>query len=258
MTTQLGIPDGPRTRAELVAELGEWEVRSLVSSGRLRALWNDILVPRELVLDPFARATGALLRVGAEGALTGRTAAWLHGCDAAVGAEVHVALPYSKSIRSRPGLVVHQGLGLLDEVTEVRGLRSVPLDVAVMELLCRDVRRHALAIADQAAALLAARDRPAWCARIAALLERRADRRGTVRAVELLELVTGKADSPPESWLRLLVVDAGFPPPTVQFEVVDVRGEVRWVLDDDAFRTRGAVTGPPRHGHARERRRVRR
>jgi len=215
----------------LVAQLGEHETRQLVADGRLRRLWPGILVPRDLLLDPLARAEGALLRVGPEGALTSATAAWLHGCGAAAGPEVHVAMPYSRSIRSHPGLVVHQGAGLLDEIIDVRGLAAVPLDVAVTELLCTGARRHALVIADQAAAMHRPCDRPEWCAGIAALLDRRRDRRGTVRAADLLDLVTGKADSPPESGLRLLVVDAGFPPPIMQFEVVDVRGEVRYILD---------------------------
>ncbi len=43
--------------------------------------------------------------------------------------------------------------------------------------------------------------------------------------------MTGRADSPPESWLKLLVVQAGFPQPADQFPVVDALGCVRYVLD---------------------------
>jgi hypothetical protein len=110
-------------------------------------------------------------------------------------------------------------------------MRSVPLDVAVTELLCTDTPRRALAVADQAAALVPERERQAFRLRIASRLRSRADRRGTARASGLLPLVTGAADSPPESWLKLLVVEAGFPQPVDQFPLVDALGSVRYVLD---------------------------
>lgn len=188
-------------------------------------------MPRELLLEPFTRAAAALLAAGPAAALSGLTAAWLQGCSAAVSPTVHVVVPYSSSLRTMEGLVVHQGRRLLDDIIEVRGLRAVSLEVAVTELLCTDMARRALAVADQAAGLLPERERSAFRARIAGRLTTRVDRRGTARASGMLPLVTGKADSPPESWLKLLVVEAGFPPPTGQFEVVDVLGCVRYVLD---------------------------
>jgi Protein of unknown function (DUF559) len=200
------------------------------ADGRIRQVWG-VLVPRELLLDPDTRAAAALLAAGPAAALTGLTAAWLQGCSAAATPAVHVAVPYSRSLRTQQGLVVHQGRRLLEEVIKVRGLRAVVLEVAITELLCTDVARRALAVADQAAALFPARDRPAFCGRIADRLATRPDRRGTARAGGLLPLVTGRADSPPESWLKLLVVEAGFPQPVDQFEVIDALACVRYVLD---------------------------
>lgn len=200
------------------------------ADGRIRQVWG-VLVPRELLLDPDTRAAAALLAAGSRAALTGLTAAWLQGCSAAATPAVHVAVPYSRSLRTQQGLVVHQGRKLLEEVIEVRGLRAVVLEVAITELLCTDVARRALAVADQAAALFPARDRSAFCGRIADRLATRPDRRGTARAGGLLPLVTGRADSPPESWLKLLVVEAGFPQPVDQFEVIDALARVRYVLD---------------------------
>jgi hypothetical protein len=190
-----------------------------------------VLVPRELLLDPDTRAAAALLAAGPTAALTGLTAAWLQGCPAAATPVVHVAVPYSSSLRTQEGLVVHQGRRLLNEVIEERGLRTAELEVAITELLCTDLAKRALAVADQAAALIPERERSAFRERIADRLATRADRRGTARAGALLCLITGRADSPPESWLKLLVVEAGFPPPTEQFEVVDALVRVRYVLD---------------------------
>lgn len=221
---------GPRTHAELRAVLGRRTLDRMLADGRLRRIWG-VVVPRELLLEPYTRASAALLAAGPTAALTGLTAAWLQGCPAAVSPTVYVAVPYARSLRSQDGLIVHQGHRLLDEVIEVRSLPTVPLDVAVTELLCTDVPRRALAIADQAAGLLPEQERLAFVAEIATRLSTRADRRGTAQAGGLLPLVTGRADSPPESWLKLLLVEAGFPPPADQFEVRDILDRVRYVLD---------------------------
>ncbi|MGQ0773865.1 MAG: DUF559 domain-containing protein [Pseudonocardiales bacterium] len=221
---------GPWTHAELRTKLGRRTLERMLADGRIRQIWG-VLIPRETLLDPFIRASAALLAAGSTAALTGLTAAWLQGCPAAESCTVHVAVPYSRSLRAREGLVVHQGRRLLEEVIDVRGLRTVSLEVAVTELLCTDVARRALAVADQAAALIPEFERPGFRLRIASRLTTRADRRGTARANALLPLVTGRADSPPESWLKLLVVEAGFPQPVDQFKVVDTLDAVLYVLD---------------------------
>lgn len=221
---------GPRTHAQLRAALGRRTLDKMRADGRVRQLWG-VLLPRELLLDPDTRAAAALLAAGPAAALTGLTAAWLQGCPAAATPIVHVAVPYSNSLRTQQGLVVHQGRRLLNEVIDVRDLRAVILEVAIAELLCTDVARRALAVADQAAALFPERERSAFRGRIADRLATRPDRRGTARAGGLLPLVTGRPDSAPESWLKLLVVEAGFPPPTEQFEVIDALACVRYVLD---------------------------
>lgn len=219
------------SRDEFRVVLGDWGLRAQLADGRLRELWPGVLVPRHRVFDPMVRASAALRYAGPEAALTGRTAAWLQGCAAASSPTVHVLVPYSRWVRSQQGLVVHHGRTIAADVVRIQELRVVALEAAITGLLCTDSQRTALALADQAAAQLPATDRAEFCARIADRLAARPDRRGTVRAAGLLDLVTGKADSPPESWLRLLVVETGFPPPVMQYEVVDLHGRVRWILD---------------------------
>lgn len=221
---------GPRTYAQLRTVLSRRTLDRMRADGRIRQIWG-VLVPRESLLDPDTRAAAALLAAGPAAALTGLTAAWLQGCPAAATPVVHLAAPYSSSIRTQDGLVVHQGRRLLDEVIEVRELRTVALEIAITELLCTDLPKRALAVADQAAALFPQRERSQFRERIADRLATRPDRRGTARAGALLALITGKADSPPESWLKLLVVEAGFPVPTQQFEVIDALARIRYVLD---------------------------
>ena len=231
--TVLSLPEecrGPRTYAQLCDVLGRRRVDRMRADGRIRQIWG-VLVPRESLLDPDTRAAAALLVAGPAAALTGLTAAALQGCPAAATPVVHVAVPYSSSLRTKEGLVVHQGRGLLNEVIAVRELRTVALEVAITELLCTDSARRALAVADQAAAQFVERERSAFRGRIADRLVARPDRRGTARAGGLLALITGRAESPPESWLKLLVVEAGFPTPTEQFPVLDALACIRYVLD---------------------------
>lgn len=229
-----GLPDGlsrAHTRQEGLTAVSKGTLAKLIELGRLRELWSGILVPRELVLDPDARATAALLLAGERSVLCGPTAARLHGCPAAATPDVHVLLPYDRWVRSRAGLVVHHGRWRDEDVRAIGGLRVLALDLVVADLLCTAGQRFALGCADQAAALFAPEQRADFRDAVAERIRIRADRRGTLDAMHLLDLATGKAQSPPESWLRLLVANAGFPPPEAQYEIRNVRGRRIYVLD---------------------------
>lgn len=93
--------------------------------------------------------------------------------------------------------------------------------VTTPERTALDLARHlprtqALANLDALAAATGARSEAAL-----ALAERYRGARGIRRARELLPLVDPGAESPKESWLRLLVIDAGLPKPTTQIPVSD-------------------------------------
>jgi len=63
------------------------------------------------------------------------------------------------------------------------------------------------------------------------LAERYAGRRGIRRARVALDLVDGGAESPQETWLRLLLIRAGFPRPQTQIPVVNEYGVLIALLD---------------------------
>jgi hypothetical protein len=63
------------------------------------------------------------------------------------------------------------------------------------------------------------------------LAERYKGRRGLRRARVALSLVDAGAESPRETWLRLLLLRAGFPPPQTQIAVQDEYGQIVAVLD---------------------------
>jgi very-short-patch-repair endonuclease len=63
------------------------------------------------------------------------------------------------------------------------------------------------------------------------LAERHKGRRGIRRARTALDLVDAGAESPRETWLRLLLIRAGFPRPQTQIPVYDRYGQLVAVLD---------------------------
>lgn len=211
--------------------LGDYGLRTAVESGELLGFGRGVLLDARRVLDLRTRSAGALLLTGASGVLTGPTAAALHGCTAIGGFPVHVRVPYTRRIRSRGGLVVHQGDVAADDVTTLDGLRVLAVDLTIAEVLCTAPRRTALACADQALRALRPEDRPGFASGVSTRLADRLDRRGTKRAGMLLSLATGLPESPAESAFLLVLADAGLPRPVCQYEILDLAGRPRWRLD---------------------------
>ena len=230
MTDLVPVCHGAQRRADLASVIGEYAVRADLRQGTLTQLWPGVVVPRARLLDPTTRAAAALLYVGDGAVICGPTAASLYGYTAADGTDVHVTVPYNRWVRRRPGLILHHDRFWDEDVVALLGMPVLALDLVIAELLCTAPRRLALACADQAIAAAGANGESFLFA-IGERLVRRSDRRGTRRADVLLGLVTGRADSPPESWLRLLVVDAGYPVPVAQYEVRDLAGRLLYVLD---------------------------
>jgi hypothetical protein len=219
-------------RRDLVSQLTEHAVRVGLRDGVYDQPHRGKRVLRQHALELETRAAAALLAVGSSGVLSGATAAALYGCVAgADDPDIHVTVPYSRRVYSRPGLSVHNGrLGRRDVAVRA-DLPVAVLDLALADVLCTAPRRRAIACADQAIGLVADRRRADFRAAVSERLGRRADRRGTTRAEVLLNVATGLAESPPESWLLLLIADNGFPLPTAQHEVLDRLGQVIYRLD---------------------------
>lgn len=202
-----------------------------LATGVLAQPWRGVVVRATDVLNLATRAQAALIAVGPPAALSGATSLALHGISAVDELPVHVTVPYTRRVESRPGLVVHRAEFTPSDVIELDGLAMFSLDLALADFLCDGDKRTAFAALDEAMRGLAAdhcrklrenvRDR---------ILDRR-NRRGIHRAQMLLALATGRAESPPESILRLIVVEAGFPVPEAQYEIHTVDGRKLYVLD---------------------------
>lgn len=189
-----GGPHGPLARDHAERVLGP---AGLVAALRKRTwveLWPGVVVPARLAEDPWARAAAALIYGGRDTVLSGFTALAMHGCVTAARDPVDVTVPYDKSVRSRAGLVVHQGWIRESQVVELDGLRTYAVDVAMADVLCTGPQRMALACTEEILAGIGPPDDQQLRAMIAERIARRVDRRGTRRAAALLELAS---TSPP-------------------------------------------------------------
>lgn len=217
-------------RRDAVANMGERAVRVALGLGTLTQPWRGVVVRTADLAKLRTRAEAAVLSVRRPVVVSGPTALALHGC-AAVGetGPVHVTVPYSRSARSRPGLVMHQNRYEPDDVVDVEGLPVFALDLAVAEQLCDGDRRKAFGSLDEV--LRRHTDPEAFRESVRERLAARDDRRGVAKALMLTDLATGRADSPPESSLLLVVVEAGLPIPEVQYPVHTIDGRLLYVLD---------------------------
>lgn len=221
---------GVVSRREAVATMGERALRAALDVGTLTQPWRGVVVRTADLSDLRTRAEAAVLFVGHPVVISGPTALVLHGCTA-VGdtGPVHVTVPYSRSARSRRGLVMHQNRYEPGDVVELEGLPVFALDLAVSEQLCDGDKRVAFGCLDEV--LRHHADPEAFRAAVRERLTTRDDRRHVARALALTELATGRADSPPESSLLMIVVEAGFPVPEAQLPVHTVDGRLLYVLD---------------------------
>ncbi|MFI9452878.1 DUF559 domain-containing protein [Amycolatopsis sp. NPDC052450] len=222
---------GAVSRSEADKVLGRRLVLEGLATGVLAQPWRGVVVHAADSLKLTTRAQAALLVVEQPAALSGATALALHGISAVDDPRIHVTVPHSRRIKSKPGLTVHQADFQPSDVVELDGLATFSLDLALADFLCTGNKRTAFAALDEAMHGLVPDHVRTLRANVRDRVVDRRDRRGIHRAIMLLDLATGKAESPPESIVRLIVVDAGFPIPEAQYEITTIEGRTLYILD---------------------------
>jgi hypothetical protein len=221
---------GAYRRAELVRECGRKRLDHALRVGVLRPLWCGVVVDADRVLDVRTRAAAALMTTNRDAVICGPTAALLHGCTALTSADTHVLVPYSRNPKKRPGLVVHHGSFYKDQIVALDGLRVLSFPQVIADLLCLAIPADALAVGDEA--LRMAEPRCDDFRKIVAdRIRARPDPRGGVRGTFLWQLASPRAESPTESWTRLLLIEQGFPLPEVNFSILSPAGQEIFRLD---------------------------
>jgi hypothetical protein len=222
---------GAQLKRVLVEQFGRYEVRAELNDGYLVHFSKEVLVERRRAADLLTRAAAAILLAGPDAVLTSHTAARLYGCDAADDAPIHVLLPYKRRLRTRQGVTVHHSGTTPEQIEELHGLPVLALEHSLAEMLCRARPTTAFACLEQALAMQPVDSRSRFRGLVAESVLRRTDRRGYRRATTLLELATGLTESPAESWLMVVLTDAGVPTPVSQFVIVGLDGRERYRLD---------------------------
>jgi hypothetical protein len=202
--------------------------RNEVTWGQLRwkyrTIYPDVYTPRIAEPSLYTNTVGAWLWSGRKAPVTGRAASALHGSPW-VDEKAAIELLWRNN-RPPSGIIARNDHFASGDVMELDGMA-----VATPQRTAYDLGRYlprgvAVAHLDalSRATGLAAED-------VASLIARYKGARGIRQLRTAIDLMDGGAQSPKETWLRLLLIDAGYPRPTTQVRVIDGWGRTFAYLD---------------------------
>ena len=196
----------------------EMLARGGLTRGQLR--WNycsifpDIYVPRATAPSLRRNTVGAWLWSGRNGVIAGRAAAALHGAmsfDAATPIEM-----IWRSGRPPSGIVVRNERIDPDEIVDIDNMSVTSPARTALDLARHLPRNVAVRHLDALARATGVKAGEAL-----SLAERYPRARGLRRSGAALNLMDPGAQSPKETWLRLVLIDSGLPAPRTQIRVSD-------------------------------------
>ncbi|MGO9253458.1 MAG: hypothetical protein ACLP5J_19300 [Mycobacterium sp.] len=194
--------------------LTAYELRS-----RYVALHENVYVPCGAELTPVVRAKAAWLRSRRRGVLAGFSASALYGARW-IDPDRPAAIIDTNRRPTRELRVWEERIEA-DEIVVVAGMRVTTPARTALDLARRYPQGVAVAAIDAVAQATELK-----VADIEQLADRYRGRRGMKAARAAIQLIDGGAQSPKETWLRLLLLSAGFPGPQTQ---IAVRNEWGWV-----------------------------
>jgi hypothetical protein len=194
------IAQGSLTRGQL-----RWHYRSI---------FPDVYIPKSTDRSLETMTAGAWLWSRKRAVVTGRAAAALYGAKW-VDAYAPVELLWGNN-HHPPGIIVRDERFQADEFGSARGLAVATPARAGFDLARHLPRATAVAHLDALARATGISQQ-----NMLALVDRYYGARGNERARTAIGLMDGGAESPKESWLRLILIDAGLPRPTTQIRVTD-------------------------------------
>lgn len=187
-------------------------------------LFRDVYVNPDTEPTAQLRAHAGWLWSGRRGIIAGLSASALHG---AKWVDVTAPLEIIHSNRNPlPGIRVRGDDIGEDEVGVIEGIPATTPTRTALDLGCWYPKSEAVAAID---ALARATDLK--MPDVDLLAQRYPGRRGIRQARTALRLVDAGAQSPKETWLRLVLIQAGLPRPQTQIPVHDDFGEVIAYLD---------------------------
>lgn len=210
--------------------------RAAVSSGDVVRVFDRVYRDTRVEDTRETRVAAAKLAVPEHAVLSDETAAWIWGVDAHKPSDRHRlsprwVVPHGGGRSRIEGIDCRQALLDEHDVVEVDSLRVTSPIRTTADLLRKQYRPHALAAADAMAGAGAIRAMD-----VRDYLTGLKGYRGIRQARVLARYIEPRSASPGESWTRLRVIDAGFPVPEAQLEVIDAAGQRRFL--DLAYRRR--------------------
>ena len=211
-----------------------WQVHAVVAEGLYDLGWFfDGTCPTSSAMDTWTLLTECHRRLPKEAVFACATAAWLHGLNGSPTQPVDIIMPPGSSIRSRRALTVRRSKLAPREVTRIRDLPATTLHRTVRDIALFHPRLDAVAALDAA-----------LCKKLTTKALLLMDpvtargRRGARRLRHLIELAE-PAESPMETRLRWLLLEACLPRPQVQAELRE---------KDGTFLGRADLYYSPAHG----------
>jgi hypothetical protein len=253
--------DGGPVRATEIRRAGisRQYVTELVGDLALTPVLRGVYLPTHLLQDVTARAAAVALILPPGAAVCRRTAAWLHGIDArAPGAHtqpppLECLVPRGRVPVRRPGVASFASDLPSADICMIEGVPTTTPDRTALDLARWGGRSMGLATLD-AFAHAGLVDLGNLSDRVDAL----SGRRHVAQARRLVELCEPKTESFGESWMRLRLIDAGLPRPTVQVSLCDRGGVEIYRLDSGYVEHRVAAEydGEQFHGRSVDQRRA--
>jgi hypothetical protein len=191
---------------------------------RCRRLFPDVYLARDVGVDATVRAKAGWLWSGRRGVVAGFAAAALHGSKWAD--DTRVVELIHDNWRSPAGIQTH---GDRIEDDEIGLIAGIPVTSPARTAL--DVGRWYPTMTAVAGIDSLARAVDIKAADVELLAHRYSGRKGIERARRAMELFDAGAQSPKESWLRVVLIQAGLPRPQTQIPVLDEFGSAVAYLD---------------------------
>jgi hypothetical protein len=209
--------------------IGSEAVRSgALTAYRLRsrciAIHPDVYIPAGTDLTATTRARAAWLWSRRRGIIAGQSASVLHGAKW-IDHRAPAQLLYEHR-RPPAGIRTWSDHIAADEIELIGGVPATKPARTAFDLACRNPVDKSVAAIDALA-----RATKLNIADATAIADRYKGHRNIRRARTALHLVDAGAESPRETWLRLLLVEAGYPQPQTQIPVHDEYGALVAVLD---------------------------
>ena len=191
---------------------------------RCRRLFPDVYVERDVDVDAELRAKAGWLWTGRRGIVAGFAAAALHGSKWVDDRQL-VQLIHDNR-RSPPGIQTHRDRIDQDEIDLVVGVPVTSPVRTVLDFGCWYPTMTGVAGIDALARAVEIK-----AADVELLAHRYVGRRGIRRARQAVDLFDPGAQSPKESWLRVVLIQAGLPKPQTQIPVLNEFGSAVAYLD---------------------------